>query len=390
MSKNIKLLISEVSRINDLMLFTENKEVLNESFASALRGIRTLVKNSADDIAKYGIKQVDDLVKRMVNARTADDFFDLLDEVKIHDERIAKQLRRDIFDVLPEVTQTRINDIAKNIELNINKIPENQLDGFLDDIINRQFPNEPDSVKLFMKDTILDNSDTIAKKRGSASVADDITSKLDDLGFGDDVIDEVSDEIDDLLPNTEAADKLKAEKERFERIIKRAKHNDSIIQEYTFDEWRELWDNWKNPSVTLPDEQVKALQEVLNSNGMRAWYRKLTPPKKVLFWSLTVSFGPTILGLIVTGIAKRFTTLDDIELVLDAWDFIFGNVTKLTEKNVAEAIINDYNVDESTFNNYYDIFISNDKQSARVRGKVDGADNYKVTIVDKEIVTQKQ
>jgi len=52
MSKNIKLLISEVSRINDLMLFTEKKEVLNESFASVLRGIRTLVKNSADDIAK--------------------------------------------------------------------------------------------------------------------------------------------------------------------------------------------------------------------------------------------------------------------------------------------------------------------------------------------------
>ena len=73
MSKNIKLLISEVSRINDLMLFTENKEVLNESFGSFLRGLRTLVKNSADDIAKYGIKQVDDLVKRMVNARTADD-----------------------------------------------------------------------------------------------------------------------------------------------------------------------------------------------------------------------------------------------------------------------------------------------------------------------------
>jgi hypothetical protein len=390
MSKNIKLLISEVSRINDLMLFTEKKEVLNESFASVLRGIRTLVKNSADDIAKYGIKQVDDLVKRMVNARTADDFFDLLDEVKIHDEGIAKQLRRDIFDVLPEVTQNRINDIAKNIEMNINKIPENQLDDFLDDIINIQFPNEPDSVKLFMKDTISDNSDTIAKKRGSASVADDIARKLDDLGLGDDVIDEVSDGIDDLLPDTEAAAKLKAEKERYKRVIKQAKKNRSIIKEYTFEEWQKLWEQWKDPTVKLPKQQIDAITKALENKSLRAWYHSLNPPKKLLFWSVFMSVGPTILGLVATALIKRFTSWDDIKLVIEAWDLVFGNVTKLTEENVTDAIIEDFNVDRDTFNDFYNIYISNDKQSARVRGKVENTNNYKVTIVDKEIVTEKQ
>ena len=41
MSKSIKPLISEISRINDLMLFTENRELLNES-AALLRNLRLL------------------------------------------------------------------------------------------------------------------------------------------------------------------------------------------------------------------------------------------------------------------------------------------------------------------------------------------------------------
>jgi hypothetical protein len=107
MSKNIKNILSEVNRMNDLMMFSENRELLNESIASILKSLRTLVKNGLDDISKLGIKEVDNLASAMVRAKTADEFFDLLNDIKTYDLKIAKQLRRDIYDILPEVTQNR-------------------------------------------------------------------------------------------------------------------------------------------------------------------------------------------------------------------------------------------------------------------------------------------
>jgi hypothetical protein len=108
MSEKIIQIISEVNRMNDLMMFSEGKEVLNESMASALKSLRTLIRNGIGDITRYGIKEVDNLAKAMMKAKTTDEFFDLLNDIKLHDVEIAKQLRRDIFDILPESTKNKI------------------------------------------------------------------------------------------------------------------------------------------------------------------------------------------------------------------------------------------------------------------------------------------
>ena len=184
MSKDIKSILSEVNRMNDLMMFSENREVLNESMASVLKSLRTLVKNGLDDIAKFGIKEVDNLARAMVNAKTADEFFEFLTDIKTYDSKIAKQLRRDIFDILPEVTQNRLKRITKQIEDNIDSIPEDKLDDLLDNILEGQFPNESESVKGYMKDALSDNSDIIANRMGMSGISDDIAGALDDLLSG--------------------------------------------------------------------------------------------------------------------------------------------------------------------------------------------------------------
>jgi hypothetical protein len=202
MSKELKQILSEVNRINNLIRFTEKKEILNESVASALKSLRVLVKNSLDDIAKFGIREIDNIVSSMVNSKSVDEFFELLDSIKLHDEGVAKQLRRDIFDILPEVTQKRIIRIVKDIEKNIDQIPEDKIDDLINDIMSEQFPNEPESVRSFLKDSLSDSSSTISNKMGMSS-AGSIASRIEDLmsgarkanpGFLDDIPKEAIDE----------------------------------------------------------------------------------------------------------------------------------------------------------------------------------------------------
>jgi hypothetical protein len=179
MDKNFKKFLNEVNRINDLMVVSENRELINESGAPAIKLLRNIIDGSINNIAKYGIKEIDNILKSMVWSKNVDEFFDLLDNIKLYDSKIAKQLRRDIFDILPDVTRNRLNRIIKDVEGKLDMIPEDQLENLLDDIINEQFPNEPESVKSFMRDSIIDNSDSISNKTGTSSLTDDISSKIE-------------------------------------------------------------------------------------------------------------------------------------------------------------------------------------------------------------------
>lgn len=179
MSKNIKLLISEVRRINDLMLFTENREIINESISTILKSLRTLVKNSADEIAQYGSKEVDNLVNLMKKSKSADDFFSSLESMKSFNDDVAKQLRRDIFDILPEATQTRIKNIVKQLEDNQDKLSDEGTLDLINSIIEAQYTNEPESVKAFLKDSVLDNSDVLATKVDKGNLSKIIDSLTD-------------------------------------------------------------------------------------------------------------------------------------------------------------------------------------------------------------------
>lgn len=180
MSKNIKPLISEISRINDLMLFTENRGLLNES-AALLRNLRLLVKSSVDDLAKYGIKEIDNLVKSMMNAKTVDDFFELLDGVKTHSDDAAFELRRDVFAQLPESMRNLTEETIKVIESRLDDIPTNRMEQFLDDLVESSFESQPESVKKYLKDTIKDRSEKISNKIGESKPSSSIDDLINDL-----------------------------------------------------------------------------------------------------------------------------------------------------------------------------------------------------------------
>jgi hypothetical protein len=73
---------------------------------------------------------------------------------------------------------------VKQVEDNIDSIPEDTLDDFLDRVLDSTFPNETESVKVYMKDSLSDSSDIIANRMGMSGISDDIAGVLDDLLSG--------------------------------------------------------------------------------------------------------------------------------------------------------------------------------------------------------------
>lgn len=313
MSKNIKPLISEISRINDLMLFTENRALLNES-AALLRNLRLLVKSSVDDLAKYGIKEVDNLVKSMMNAKTVDDFFELLDGVKTHSDDAAFELRRDVFAQLPESMRNLTEETIKVIEGRLDDIPTNRMEQFLDDLVESSFESQPESVKKYLKDTIKDRSEKISNKIDGAKP----TSSIDDL-INDLDIEKVGDEIlktDDEIVKAFRGDNTWRENRFFRLFYDRRKNLSRVLQN------RNLDDVTKASLKGKTKEQIRELvKKEFNSGNVSDEFRKLMEDKSL--WakfsrlSTKTQFG-IVFTLLLAGkpLARAF-----IVAFAAAWEF---------------------------------------------------------------------
>lgn len=316
MNKDFKQVLNEVNRINDLMRFNENREIINESLASALKSLRTLIKNGLDDIAKYGIKEIDNIARSMVSAKTADEFFELLDSVKLHDSDIAKQLRRDVFDILPEATQNRLIRIVRDIENNLDRIPEDQIENFLDEVILEQFPNEPESVRVFMKDSITDSSGNISNKMSGAkatSSIDDLINKLSKEGNS------VEDKIDKIqgLTNPEREMMKRTwrtfwlKKENFYDVVRRRASyggkESARLKNATNAEIEKIMSTANNPSKTVQDETaIAALEKSLSSNIFTAipkWARIILI-SGLLTKGASFSLGMSLVDIIAWGVSE--------------------------------------------------------------------------------------
>ena len=335
MNKNINNILSEVNRMNDLMMFSENREVLNESMASVLKSLRTLVRNGIGDITKYGIKEVDNLAKAMINAKTADEFFDLLNDIKVHDVKIAKQLRRDIFDILPEATQNRLGRIVTQIEDNIDSIPEDKLDSLLDDIINGQFPNEPESVRNYMKDTLSDNSDTISNKIDNANAASNINNLIDD------VINKMDDVVPPKLPDNEVSktwiEKLGLKRDEYKRFLKDAKKNGSPARYWDRKTFDEKMAEVSKMGETADKDAVRWIEMAAKNNP--GWWKKKPWWAKALFVASAIGIGPEFLEVIYWLFTKRisgFSIFGITEKLDDLANQAGGGLSKLDSSNESE------------------------------------------------------
>jgi hypothetical protein len=373
MNKNINNILSEVNRMNDLMMFSENREVLNESMASVLKSLRTLVRNGIGDITKYGIKEVDNLAKAMINAKTADEFFDLLNDIKVHDVKIAKQLRRDIFDILPEATQNRLRRIVTQIEGSIDSIPEDKLDDLLDDIINEQFANEPESVRNYMKDTLSDSSDIINGRLNDIDLKSTIDSKIIDSLVDDDIRN-----IDELLMTDKAIqDAFKSENEwwnnQFTRIfVDRRKELTRALQSYKIDDATKvaLKGKTKNEIKSLLRKEIKEsiegnkeLLSIVKDKSFWGKWSRLTSKQKIsLVLTLWLGGTPTLILLWGLGALLKDNATDLVKFLTNTFETFrvnseieeLGLFTKLEEDDKEKILSTILKKDSSVPNDMFD------------------------------------
>jgi len=374
MGKKIIQVISEVNRMNDLMRFSENREVLNESIAGVLKSLKTLVRNNIGDITKYGIKEVDNLAKAMINAKTADEFFDLLNDINSYESKIAKQLRRDVFDILPEVTQNRIKLIIKQIEDNIDTIPEDKFTGIIDDIIDEQFANESENVRSFLKDSLSDNSDKISSKLDDIGLKSNLDSKIIDSLVDDDIknIDERLMTDDDIRnafksENTEWWNKsffrIFADKRReTTRALQSYKIDDatkSVLKGKTKGQIREL----VKKEIKEGIEGNKELQKIIKDKSFWGrWTRLSTKQKITIVLSLWLGGAPAV--ILVAGLAGLLKNKSGDALIwlTDWFEGLSENMeieelglfTSLKEGNKEEILKTILEKDDSVPNDMFD------------------------------------
>jgi hypothetical protein len=177
---------------------------------------------------------------------------------------------------------------------------------------------------------------------------------------------------------------------QYENAMKQARKKGISLQNYTLEDWNKLVDDFKSNSRSLTDEQRAAYNKIYENSSFKQWYQTLSPIRKVLFWLGAIGVAPTLFTIAGYFLYKRLTSTGDIQLAMDFIDWIenliTGKVNELTERNVKEKIIEDFIVDEGTFNDEYTIYINDDKQSARVRGP----QNFKAEInSDGKIIVKK-
>jgi hypothetical protein len=373
MSEKIIQIISEVNRMNDLMMFSEGKEVLNESMASALKSLRTLIRNGIGDITRYGIKEVDNLAKAMMKAKTTDEFFDLLNDIKLHDVEIAKQLRRDIFDILPESTKNKIRLMVTQIENNIDSIPENKLDDLLDDLIEGEFPNEPESVRNYMKDTLSDSSDIINGRLNDIDLKSTIDSKIIDSLVDDDIRN-----IDELLMTDKAIqDAFKSENEwwnnQFTRIfVDRRKELTRALQSYKIDDATKvaLKGKTKNEIKSLLRKEIKEsiegnkeLLSIVKDKSFWGKWSRLTSKQKIsLVLTLWLGGTPTLILLWGFGALLKDNATDLVKFLTNTFETFrvnseieeLGLFTKLEEDDKEKILSTILKKDSSVPNDMFD------------------------------------
>ena len=166
--------------------------------------------------------------------------------------------------------------------------------------------------------------------------------------------------------------KLENNLRNYEQAMRIARKEGSILKDYTLEDFTKLLDDFKSNATELNPQLVEELNKIYNRQSFRKAWVKMSPLKKITWILGTVGFGPTVLLVLGYLIKTRFTNIGDVKAIIGLIDsgeaMLRGDVDKLTEKNIKEAILKDYLVDGDTFSNEYKIYINNDGQTARVRG----------------------
>ena len=246
------------------------------------------------------------------------------------------------------------------VEDNIDSIPEDTLDDFLDRVLDSTFPNEPESVRNYMKDTLSDSSDTISNKISGAKMAssiDDLINKISKEG------DSVEGKLDNIegLTNPERAELRRSwrtfwlTKDSFyDTVRRRASYGgeeSARLQRATDAEIEKIMSIANDASKTVQDETaIAALNKALASNiftKLPKWV-KITIISGLLTKGAAFSLGMSIVDIIAWAVGEGGKLLGyegEKTKIKQA-----GGITKLNSDNENKILEALNELDPSLFN----------------------------------------
>lgn len=381
--KNKKLINEDINRIHEIMGLSSKLLVeqpipkpllkkalkMSDDVLEPLTKLFNLTDNQIDDIIRRidtdGVDNLSDDVLELLSKSTIDNVDDLVKFMKSgkffgsNFDEIASKIFAKV-DSLGEITMDQRNKIIKYYS---DKLDELSFLNGADDIkekLVRDFKSEFDSkYSDFINKNVISNLDNaVDDLLKSASVVDDIPT------------DAVSKTTKEMVARNEKA---------FKEFIKNARKKGSFLKDISDTEYNKLMSDAISSSRRIDPDILTELKRVNEINP--SWWSKQPMWKKLLTVISGFSLGPSLGALLWYSTLARFNNWGDIAWIKRMFSNATGEIGELTQSNVKDHLISKYPIDELTFENDYNIYISEGGKTARVRGP----QNYTITLTDGKI-----
>lgn len=375
----------DIKRIHEIMglkVITEQsiprpliKSVLKNSDdeAYALRKLFNLADNEIDNILRQidrvGVDNLSDDVLELLARQTIDNVDDIVKFMKVgkylgsnFDEIAGTIIKR--FESVNEIPY-ELRDGAVNLyRKKLDELPYLEGADEIKEKLVRDFQSQFDET---FNDRIIRGATTSVNKE-LESLVDEIlgTDILSDVP-----VDAVSQATRDMVAKNTAA---------YKEFIREAKKTKSYLRNISEEEYNKVMSDLLSSVKRIDPDTLAEIKRIHLGNP--SWWSKKPWWAKVSFLIGAIGGGAPLAWLALRFLWERVTNMGDIQAV-DRWfdEYILGKTMKLTQKNVKEHLIDKYPIDEPTFNDSYTIYLSEDLQTARVRGPR----NFKITLVDGNI-----
>ena len=381
--KNKKIINEDINRIHEIMGLSSKLLVeqpipkplikkalkMSDDVLEPLTKLFNLTDNQIDDVIrridKDGIDNLSDDVLELLSKSTIDNVDDLVKFMKSgkffgsNFDEIASKIFAKV-DSMGEITMDQRNKIIKYYSDKLDELPFlNGADDIKEKLV-RDFKSEFDSkYSNFINKNVISNLDkAVDDLLKSASVVDDIPT------------DAVSKTTKEMVARNEKA---------FKEFIKNARKKGSFLKDISDTEYNKLMSDAISSSRRIDPDILTELKRVNEINP--SWWSKLPLWKKLLTVISGFSLGPSLGALLWYSTLARFNNWGDIAWIKKFYSNATGEIGELTQSNVKDHLINKYPIDEPTFENEYNIYISEGGKTARVRGP----ENYTITLEDGKI-----
>lgn len=162
-----KKILNEVNRIKSIMgLYNDNNKIIveNKIIASLFRGAKTLAKRNLDDFGLTASDEAAKIIREISEATDESTLFRKINELGSVSDEVAKIFRGNLRAALPAETKNALNSIVNDmIKDGIDDI--NDIENYLDTVLNMTFENLDDNSRKLLKDMMSDSSDELEAAR---------------------------------------------------------------------------------------------------------------------------------------------------------------------------------------------------------------------------------